>query len=176
MKYIQANSGHLSIVDDEDYEWLRGWNWTYSPSGNCLYRRLWVASGKSRPTQYMHFAILEQHALSGSENSNKKMVIIHKDGNNLNNQKINLIRIPWELSRWVNYHKSGTSSYRWVHKHNNKWEASYRLTEGKTTRIGSFTEEIDAAKAADAELRMLLPRKIVEIMEECNAFNFPISK
>ncbi|MGL5936547.1 MAG: HNH endonuclease [Cetobacterium sp.] len=78
-------------------------------------------------------------------------VVDHIDGNKLNNTRENL-RIVTHTQNSMNRKSAGGSSSQYIgvylSKSNNKWAAQINI-KGKKTHLGSFTCEIEAAKARD---------------------------
>src|SRR5438477_116800 len=89
MKKIQLiHSPYVTLVDDEDYLWLSmyGWHLVKSPCTD------YAACSTFYPTKIhrrasMHRAILIHHGLLERYS---KLLVDHKDGDGLNNQKSNI--------------------------------------------------------------------------------------
>ena len=92
------------------------------------------------------------------------MVTDHKDGNGLNNQRINL-RMCSKSQNGINVKKrGGTSKYKGVQYKCSKWHSA--ITKDRTCiPIGKFINEIDAALAYD--------KKAKELFGEFAYLNFP---
>ena len=142
---IPLTKGKFAIVDAEDFEWLNQWGWYVVKCDNKFYaaRTQWISSlprNKAAKRIYMHREILQ---------TNKGIEVDHKDGNSLNNQKINL-RTSTRSQNAANRGKqaNNTSGYKGVFWHNkaNKWIASIRLSN-KQVHIGIFNKKIEAALA-----------------------------
>ena len=74
----------------------------------------------------------------------------HRDGDGLNNRRSNLRRATFEengRNRCGNH--ISTSKYRGVFKHKNRWIAQIKYGR-KSRHIGSFVDEIAAARAYDS--------------------------
>jgi len=127
-----------ALVDDDDYDFLNQFNWSY--------RRGYVAmrcrdSGKW-VTMHRYMACL----------IDSKVWVDHKDGNGLNNQKENL-RPCTPSQNQINKRPRGTSKYLGVNKLHGKWRAAI-VVKGRQRHLGLFNNEIDAAKAYDAEAKI----------------------
>ena len=90
-------------------------------------------------------------------NELKNLQVDHIDGNKLNNTKINL-RIVTNQQNCMNQKSSKNSSSKFKgvywHKKNMKWISKICLNE-KNHYLGSFNNEIDAARAHDKEAKKL---------------------
>jgi hypothetical protein len=146
MKTIKLKHGHEALVDDEDFEYLSQWNWSY-----CLKnyresaRRSTRTNGKFK-TIYMHQMLLSPRL---------GYMVDHKDGNALNNCKNNLrYATNSENLRNSKKHKVGTSAYKGVHwaKDKRKWVAV--IADGNhRIKIGYYHEELIAALAYDIKAK-----------------------
>lgn len=136
MKSIPLTHGKFAIVDDEDYEWLMQWKWQASEKGYAT-RTQWVGNGKQKRIS-MHRLI--NKTPDGLETD-------HINGNRLDNRKCNLRTCTNAENQQNRRKKEGTTSvYKGVHW-NSKDKRWYALIkhDGKTTYLGSFKNEIDAA-------------------------------
>jgi hypothetical protein len=139
MKKISLTQNKVSLVDDEDYEYLMQWKWCAIKSRNTFY----VVNGHSSKTIIMHRVIM---------NVGNGILIDHKDGDGLNNQKHNLrICSVAENARNCKKRSHNTSGYKGVYsdKTYNKHHAYIRVN-GKKIYLGQFNSKIDAAKAYDS--------------------------
>lgn len=142
-KWIDLTQGKGTVVDNEDYSYLRQFKWSATKKGNSYYvsRNVRVMSGFGGQVQvFMHRAIL--NALKGQE-------VDHVDGDGLNNQRYNL-RFCTRRGNISNQsgHSNRVSKYKGVYwdKNARKWHAQIK-TNGKQKYLGLFVNEIDAAKA-----------------------------
>lgn len=80
MKRIPLSRGQFAVVDDEDYEFLMQWKWSFQARGYA-----WRGVGSSKSGNYravwMHRQIL---------NPREDQEVDHIDGNGLNNIRSNL--------------------------------------------------------------------------------------
>lgn len=140
MKEISLTRGLVTLVDDEDYEWLSVHKWHVASHG---YARRNVPhpdiQGK-RSTLPMHRAIM-------GLDSNDVRVVDHIDGNRLNNQRSNLrVCLHCENSRNRQRHSVNKIGLKGVCKYKRKWKAQI-LSDGKKINLGYFKtpEEAHAA-------------------------------
>lgn len=143
-KRIPLTQGKFAIVDDEDYEWLNQWKWYYSPSLHTGYAVRGVyARDKCTTTTRMHRQILNL--------SLPKQYADHINGNGLDNRRQNL-RVVSPQQNAINTRKrhSATSKYKGVSLLPSKeWKAAIILS-GESLYLGSFQNELDAARAYDS--------------------------
>lgn len=144
MKRIPLTQEKFAVVDDEDFKWLNQVSWYARKLGNTFYalRNTSRKSGEPRTKILMHREILETPL---------GMVTDHADHNGLNNQRSNL-RVCTNTENIRNSIKRGnfTSKFKGVYwdKINRKWRARLRLNKNLLC-LGSFTNEIDAARCYD---------------------------
>lgn len=136
----------VAIVDYEDYVRLELWRHSYQavPNGDRWYaRRCWKEDGHVRQT-YLHNDIMGCKGVD------------HIDGNGLDNRQINIRRCT-QSQNTANIRKvTGKSRYKGVVRNTpakNTWKATIRI-RGKKTHLGSFKDEIEAAKAYDNAARI----------------------
>jgi hypothetical protein len=130
MKEIILTNGKVTLVDDEDYEYLVQYNWYDDGAG-------YVKSRNYR----MHRVVM---------NCPKDKMVDHIDGNPLNNQKSNL-RIVTQHENMQNKHRKGsncTSKFFGVShdKKANTW-ATYLTCKGIKYFLGCYKTEEEAAVA-----------------------------
>lgn len=144
MKLIRVSNEEFSMVDDSDYTALLNYSWAARKSGNTkyCYTRFIAPNGG-------HFYIDIHRAIMGVYDS--KILIDHKDGNGLNNQRKNL-RVCNRSQNASNRHhpknKNNTSSYfgvSWMVTAK-RWRA-YIVKDCKQKSLGLFKREEDAALA-----------------------------
>lgn len=88
-------------------------------------------------------------------NPPEKMRVDHIDGNPLNNQRSNLrLATPAQNKHNSRKRKATSSIYKGVSKLKNSWKAQITV-HGKTTRLGKFETEKEAALAFDEAARKL---------------------
>lgn len=167
MKEIKLTQGKVALVDDADYERLKGFKWHVVHAAP----RLWYAERyvsnreQGRPygsraghCEYLHHAVI-----------GKKIKTDHKDGDGLNNQRHNL-RPATSRQNGANRRKRFGCSSRFKGVSWNKRSNCWLVHFGPSNRrqhIGCFVDEIEAARAYD--------RCALEAFGEFAKLNFPIS-
>lgn len=141
MKEIPLTRGLITLVDDDDFEWLNQYKWYAAPNHNTVYARKAVYNGKNDKTSVpMHRLIL---------NTPKGFETDHIDGDGLNNQKSNL-RIVTRRQNLQNQHRKipKTSKYPGVfwHKGDGAWRAKITIN-GVMKFLGNFSDEFAAHSA-----------------------------
>ena len=138
MKTIELTQGKVAIVDDEDYEYLNKLKWYYS-NGYAI-RNLPTINGK-RGTMWMHRVII---------NTPDKMDTDHKNGDMLDNRRINL-RACTHSDNLLNRDKTKKNivGYKGVYikkgRKHNIYCAAIKYT-GKLKHLGYFRTPKEAAK------------------------------
>jgi hypothetical protein len=134
MKEIVLKSGEVTLVDDEDFEFLNQWKWYKSGSG---YATRSEGTRRVRTFFWMHRVVL------GTPNG---MLTDHKDRNKLNNQRSNLrICTPSQNGMNILFHHRKGSRFKGVHVRNDRPNKYYRASiyvNGKSiSRTFPFTRE-----------------------------------
>ena len=127
----------FTLVDDEDYVWLKKFTWYYYPYKRTSYAKTFIDG----VCIGMHTLILQPPS--------KDITVDHKDGDGLNNQRINLRFANLQQQRQnKSKHLNSNSQYKGVYwREDRKYFVTQICINGKQTYIGSFSSEIDAAKA-----------------------------
>jgi hypothetical protein len=152
-RFIPLTQGRFAIVDASDFDWLNSFKWHVSIKGNLSYA---ICHFKGR-SESMHRLIMNPPA---------GMFVDHIDRNGLNNKRSNL-RVC--TRRQNSYNRIGhgcTSKYKGVYweKNFDKWRTAIRYNK-KTINLGSFNDEIAAAKAYD--------QMAAKLFKEFAYLNFP---
>jgi len=132
MRSILLTQGYKVLVDDEDYEELSKYQWTYDSSTGYAKRR------DGAETIRMHRYIL---------NAPRHLETDHKDGNGLNNSRSNLRLCTHTQNAMNRISRPGSSSiYKGVgwDKTRNKWVCRI-VVEQYTYNLGRYESEIQAA-------------------------------
>lgn len=150
--FIELTRGYSTEIDDTDFNCLFDYwlpdgaktqlricdlNWHVHTPPHTQYAR---AGFSSKPRRFVHLHRLLTEAPP-------HFIADHKDRNGLNNKQSNLRLVSARESRLNTRKKTAKNRYRGVYwnKREQRWYA--RITnEGKTVWLGSFTDEIKAAK------------------------------
>ncbi len=152
-RIIPLTQGKVTIVDACDFEWLSQWNWFTSKvkkkTGWLFYA---VRHGKTvngfRPHLRMHREIVQ---------APEGMDVDHKDGDGLNNRRLNL-RTCTAMQNCANRHASGGASlYLGVFRSSHAEELwiSSICSGYSTVKLGIWPTEYLAALAYDSAARIL---------------------
>ena len=151
MKTINLTQDKVTLVDDEDYEYLNQFRWCADKGRNTYYAASCINGKRTR----MHRFI--------SELTDLKTIIDHEDGNGLNNQRNNL-RECSHTENMTNRKpaKNSSSKYLGVSWHKSKtkylskktgietiyysggWMSNIRINN-KYKYLGMFSTELEAA-------------------------------
>lgn len=158
MKRIKLTKGRYALVDDSDYDELSNYKWCVIKNLNTFYATSHAYIDDKRTTIRMHRIIM---------NPPEGMIIDHKNGDGLDNQKSNLRICTYsENSRNINSHKNSTSKYIGV-----SYSSSYGtwlsmiMVDGKNKSLGYFKTELEAAI-----IRNIAARKYYKEFAKLNKF------
>ena len=138
MKLFNLSRNLVTKVDDDVHEWIigLGYKWYCSASGYAVR----IHGRENRVVWTLHRLIID--CPDGME-------VDHIDGDKLNNQRSNL-RICNKTQQQGNRNGSRKTGFKGtIYRGRNryrKWEA-YITKKGKVETLGSFSSEVDAAKA-----------------------------
>lgn len=143
MKEIKLTQGKVTLVDDDDYEWLSKNKW-------CVHKKtkggFYAQRGVSRKAQGKKRVVMMHRVIMDAP---KGMSVDHIDGDGLNNQRSNLrICTQSENSRnrgATSINKSGFKGVSWK-KTNKKWQVTIGFN-AKRKYLGLFTTKEEAYKA-----------------------------
>lgn len=143
IKEIKLTNGMICEIDDEDYDKVKDYKWTYNG-------RYAVANIKSKTTNMHRLIIMYYKEIP------KEQIIDHIDGNGINNKKDNL-RICSQSNNQMNKSKTSsktTSKYKGVcfDRNHGKWNACLEKTihtKRKKFNLGLFESELEASIVYD---------------------------
>lgn len=135
MKEIQLTQEKITIVDDEDFDFLSQWKWFYTCHGYAVRQN--KIPGKGQRLLFMHRVIL---------NTPNGMESDHINGDKLDNRRCNLrICTKSENMHNTGIRKTNTSGFKGVSFAYGKWKAQIRI-DGKKIYLGLFkTPEMASA-------------------------------
>lgn len=146
MREIKLTQGHVTLVDDEDYEWLSRWEWGARQTSHTIYAHRYVLSETSKTG----FTSLGMHRLIMDIND-PKLHVDHENGNGLDNQRTNLrVATPRQNAWNQQVSRKSISGYKGVswHPQTAQWRARIKV-DGKSMHLGLFDDAIEAAHAYD---------------------------
>jgi len=140
-RLIRLGRGVYTKVDPEDYDWLSKYDWHLY----IRYRSRYAARMDHKTNMFVHMHRMIMKPPKG-------MLVDHINCDGLDNRRANL-RLATRQQNKCNSRPSSsrcTSRYKGVFwaKDRKKWRAGVTFN-GKTVRLGSFDNEIEAAKARD---------------------------
>jgi hypothetical protein len=149
MKLIELSQGRVAIVDDEDFDWVSKWKWSYwrcKEKRTGYARRLIGQRTNHRRVISMHTAIV-QHG--GQKIQNRQLD--HCNGCGCDNRKLNL-RLATQGQNLQNKkrYKNNTSKITGVNwcGRQNKWRAYISRPDTKRPKhLGWFRNKKDAVEA-----------------------------
>lgn len=140
-KGIPLNRGYFALVDDEDYERVMQFKWSYRISRGHVYAcRMDYASSGERTSVPLHRFIV---------GASKGVFVDHIDGDTLNCRRYNLRQCSnAENLRNRGAQKNNKSGYKGVCWANGiqKWMAQIKVNR-KTIHLGNFDDVLEAAQA-----------------------------
>ena len=133
MKEIKLTQGKVTLVDDEDFEYLNQWKWYANKIGKIFYayRSEWLKDKQVRKFILMHRLIMQV---------NTGLYIDHINHDGLDNRKQNLRIVSNRVNSWNRINKS---EYTGVYKHRRKYKAII-LINGKQKYLGMFSDPAEA--------------------------------
>lgn len=142
MREIQLTKGYVTIVDDEDYEYLCKQKWHAKEAGGSLVYacgKTWDPATKKSGNIKMHRIIMKL--------TDKNSSVDHIDGDGLNNRKSNL-RICSRKENSKNQRHSRSGKWKGVSlTRNNRWAA---YATDKDSNLVNLGNHLTAEKAAMA--------------------------
>ena len=147
---IPLTQGKFAIVDPEDYERLANYKWFLSKSPTSSYAARWQRTQSGlRKKIWMHREIIDIP---------KHMLCDHINGNGLDNRKdkVRPATVSQNLCNRPKTKAKTRSKYKGLEydKIQKKWKARIQH-DGRTIYLGSFSNEVDAARAYDKKAKAL---------------------
>jgi len=151
MKQVPLTRGHVTLVDDEDYEWATQWKWCahLSARKGGTWRAVRTTRIGAKPGCQKRFIYLSRALLGLTD---RKQYAEHRNGDALDNRRGNL-RVATNAQNQANTGKgvSNTSGFKGVYwaPHRNspkKWAAALRVKR-KKVHLGYFLTPQEAGEA-----------------------------
>lgn len=162
MRKIKLSQNKYALVDDEEYEYLNQWKWSYKKhEGYSGYAIRFDRVGGHNKSVRMHRLLMKTPANLDCD---------HINGNGLDNQKSNLRNCSHQnnqRNRKRNFNVLSKFKGVYLDKRGKRNPSAQITIDAKTIRIGSFREERHAAIAYDLWAR--------DIYGEFAQVNFPIN-
>lgn len=145
--FLPLSSGRFAIIDDQDFDWLSQYLWTYKPQNGkrngYAYRTVYHGRNLKRTYIWMHRAIVGDVP--------EKMEVDHINGNGLDNRRSNLrIATPSQNCQNRCYRHNSTGfkgvTFRRTGRHRNRFHAAIRV-DGRSKHLGSFATGEQASAA-----------------------------
>ena len=140
-RLIRLGRGGYTKVDPEDYEWLNKYDWHI----DIRERNRYAVRMKHDTNTFVH---MHREIMKPP----KGMVVDHINCDGLDNRRANLRLATHQQNKYNTrpFSRRCTSKYKgvWWAKDRKQWCASVTFN-GKTKWVGSFDNEVEAAKARD---------------------------
>lgn len=133
-KLIPLSQGKYTMVDNEDFEKLKDFNWS-------IINKVYVENRE--------FGQIHRYIMNAPDN----MLVDHKDGNPLNNRRSNLRLANHQQNMWNSKGRVGLKGVT-LRKDTNRWSASI-TKDGVSYILGCFATEEEAGRAYDAKAKEL---------------------
>lgn len=149
MKEIQLTQGYVALVDDEDEERISQHKWRMTRNGrkNYAIRNVTDAATGKQGTVYMHRILMD---------TQPEQEVDHADHDGLNNRRENLRLCTKAENQYNRRKRSDETSSRFKgvswDKARAKWQAGIKV-DRHNLYLGRFADEVEAARAYDAEAR-----------------------
>lgn len=143
---MPLTQGYVAIVDDADWELACKHFWQIRKSGHLRYAQTVIYSAGTQRVIKMHRVIMGAGA---------GQIVDHIDGNGLNNTRANLRFVtPSESMMNTRKRQNCTSQFKGVYWSTERqcWRVEMHKNYKKIT-LGSFANELDAARAYDTAAR-----------------------
>lgn len=142
---IPLTRGKVALVDEPDFPLVAGLKWSAVFSCGHWYAARNRSRGVKPRTELMHRRILD---------ARPSEIIDHRDGDGLNNCRLNLRRAT-KLQNQTNskLRRDNSSGFKGVHSHKGRWRAKIQVI-GITIHLGVFQTAEEAALAYDAAARI----------------------
>lgn len=136
---LELNNGGEVILDRNDYERIKDFNWFRSSHKTVSYAVVCLKTERGWRSVRMHRYIT---------NCPSTQEVDHINNNGLDNRRCNLrVCDPTDNCKNRRLRSDNTSAYKGVHqRYNGRWQARIVL-DGKRISLGHFASALEAAKA-----------------------------
>lgn len=134
---IPVGAGKFAIVDPADADLVSRHNWNHT----TRYATTWLDG---------RLVLMHRLLMSPPDG----MVVDHKDGDGLNNQRYNLRICSHQQNMCNRVNTIRTSRFKGVHFRRDAWHAQISVN-GEKIKLGCFTSEVKAARAYDRAAKEL---------------------
>lgn len=143
MKKIPLTQGKFAIVNDVDYAFLMQWKWFCSTNDGYAKRGSRKSDGLTKRKLISMHRVILRRKLGYSDFLDTD----HKNRNRLDNRRGNLRPATHSQNLGNSSIRRGSSKFKGVHwfKRDKNWQVRIQF-EGARKYLGSFTDEIEAAK------------------------------
>lgn len=146
VKELVLSKGHITIVDDEDYEWLSQWKWT-AKKGSGRYAKVYAYRNQKANGTQTHIAL---HRLIAD--CPKGLVVDHINGDTLDNRRSNLrICTQKDNARNSSAPINSPTGFKGavLRPCGKRWQSRIRV-DGRMLHLGMFSTLAEALLAYDA--------------------------
>ena len=158
MKEIPLTRGKVALIDDEDFESVSRFKWHVTHGYARTVVHLGMVNGKRiQAYMYLHILILRPP---------KGMEVDHRYHDTLDCRRVNMRVCTRSQNQQNKVKYKGSSKYKGVYWHTarDSWQTQIKHN-GRTTYLGRFSDEADAAHVYDTKAR--------EYFGEFAYLNFP---
>lgn len=136
-----TNSDEVAVIDDADYQAVSAFDWRLM---NTRTGHVYVVTKNSGVNVFLHRFLMEPR---------HRQVVIHLNGNGLDNQRSNLFCCSMAQMRAISNKQQSKTGLRGVtNSHHGKYKAEYRAS-GKSIHIGYFATAQEAHEAYKSKMR-----------------------
>lgn len=148
MKIIKLSAGKETIVDDDDFDFLSQFTWTFCPSRTV--KTGYAYTFRALPSRKLTWFLMHRLIMMAE----KGQIVDHKNGNSLDNRRCNLRFVTRSQSAMnQKLHANNTSGYTGVWLVHRKYPCASIQVNKKVIYLGMFKTVELAAAAYDNAAR-----------------------
>lgn len=148
---IKLTQGKFALIDANDYQEVRKYNWWVSkngPRGTVLYARAYASKFKKTSGGRTRVRSIPMHRFIVGLDYDDKRFVDHRNGNTLDNRRSNL-RICSHRENTLNRRRVNLKTgYKGVSRRKDGWRADISIMDG-SINLGVFDSPLRAAIAYD---------------------------